>query len=93
MLKRFLPLLFLISLATGLSGCYHQQVIVDTNYNASKSMPDYQSTYFHILGLFGISNDVTLNEVCPNGAGVVENKTLITINVLTIEQLAVYCKN
>ena len=91
MLKRILMMLTLASIL-GLTGCFHSQVVVDSGYNAAKSTPDHNATYFHIIGLVGIGNTVTLNEVCPNGAGLVENKTIFSINAVTIEQLAVYCK-
>lgn len=92
MFKRVLMMLALLALTSGLTGCYHQQVVVDSDYNASKSTPDFQTTYFHIIGLLGISNTVDIGQVCPGGAGLTENRTVFYIGLVTIEQMAVYCK-
>ncbi|MEC9442039.1 MAG: hypothetical protein VYE40_13125 [Myxococcota bacterium] len=92
MLKRILLTLALLSLVSVTTGCYNQQVVADTNYNAAKSTPDFQGTTIHIIGLVGISNTATLNEVCPSGAGLVETKAFLASPVLSIGQMAVYCK-
>lgn len=92
MSKRILMMLTLLALGTGLSGCFHQQVVVDGQYNAAKTMPDHQATYFHIIGLVGIGHQTDLTSKCPNGAGLVENRTIFTINAVTISQSGVYCK-
>jgi len=92
MLKRICLTLSVLAMTMVMSGCFHQQVVVDTNYNASKTVPDYQTMYFHIIGLVGINNKVALNEVCPGGAGIVENKTFVNIYGVTFQQLSVYCK-
>ena len=85
-------MLAMLAMTSVMTGCFHQQVVVDSDYNASKTTPDYEATYFHILGLVGISNNVDLNQVCPGGTGLVENKTIITIQAVTIEKMGVYCK-
>ena len=91
MSKRIQLMLATLLMATALSGCYHNQVVVDGQYNAAKTTPDHQATYFHIIGIIGISNQVDLKQVCPSGAGVIENKTL-WFPAVTVQQLAVYCK-
>ena len=92
MFKRILMMLAVLAMTSVMTGCFHQQVVYDSDYNASKTMPDYEATYFHIIGLVGIGNQVDLNQVCPGGTGLVENKTIITSQAVTIEKLGVYCK-
>lgn len=92
MFKRILLMLTLLAATSLMAGCFHQQVVYDSEYNASKTMPDYQATYFHVVGIVGIGNQVDLNQVCPGGTGLVENKTFLTIQAVTIQQLSVYCK-
>lgn len=69
MLKRILTAFVLIGALTALSGCWHQQVVVDSDYDASKVTPDHQSIEVFILGIIGINNTVAVNDVCPQRRG------------------------
>ncbi len=100
MLKRILLMLTLLAATSLMTGCFHQQVVYDSEYNASKTMPDHQATSFHIIGLVGVNHQLDLNQLCPGGTGLVENKTLfaafvppfIASQVVSVEQVSVYCK-
>ena len=69
--KRILSMLALVGLVS-LTGCFHQQVVVDPAYDATKTTPDFQKNHIHILGAINLDNQVALEEVCPNGAAMVE---------------------
>ena len=86
MLKKTLATLALLSLVS-LSGCFHQQVIVDSGYDAAKTTPDFQKTHIHILGAINLENQAALDEICPNGAGMVENKTLFRSDAVVLPPL------
>lgn len=91
-IMRALLTLGLVIAMAGLTGCFKQQVVVDSNYNASKIEPNYTGLNVHIFGFIGISNKTNLSEVCPSGAGVVQNKTFL-YGFINIQQSAVYCSN
>jgi hypothetical protein len=84
MLKRTTLFALLLVCLAGLTGCFHQQVIVDPAYDASKTVPDFTRTHVHVLGLINLDNQINLDEVCPSGAGMVENKTLFRSDAVFI---------
>ncbi len=101
MSKHLIPMFALCLTLCLMTGCFHQQVIVDSDYQASRTMPDYQELSFQFFGLIGVNNKVSLNEVCPGGAGMLEKKALFIVNVpppifpirvFAVEQIGVYCK-
>ncbi|MEC9442036.1 MAG: hypothetical protein VYE40_13110 [Myxococcota bacterium] len=65
-----------------LTGCFKQQVIVDSSYESAKMLPDFEKTHIHVLGVINLDGRVNLEDVCPNGAGMVENKTLFRSDAL-----------
>lgn len=91
MLKRILLMLALLGVVSVMTGCFHAQIITDKNYNAAKSTPDFTTNTFHIIGLIGVGADINLSEICPNGTGLVENKTIFK-PLLGMEKVNVYCK-
>ena len=82
MLERKIIIALAIICLVSLSGCFKQQVIVDPAYDATKTTPDFQKNHIHILGAINLDNQVALEEVCPNGAAMVENKTLFRSDAL-----------
>ena len=84
--KRILSMLALVGLVS-LTGCFHQQVVVDPAYDATKTTPDFQKNHIHILGAINLDNQVALEEVCPNGAAMVENKTLFHSDTVLLPPL------
>ena len=91
-MTRFVLTIFFMCALPPLSGCFHQQVVVDPGYNAAQATPDYTQTHFHILGLVGINNTAPLDALCPEGAGLVETVTYLGLFLVTIESHGVYCK-
>lgn len=102
-MKRIVTLLFLVSLAVPtLTGCYHNQIIVEKNYNASATEPDWHSGFamYLILGLIPLGNNpVDLTTACPQGAGIVEVKQTFVNGILnsliggilSFQDLKVFC--
>ena len=84
MLEKMTPIALLLVCLVGLSGCFKQQVIVDSGYNAAKTVPDFSRTHVHVLGLINLDNHINIDEVCPSGAGMVENKTLFRSDAILI---------
>ncbi len=82
MLERKIIIALAIMCLVSLSGCFKQQVIVDPSYGGAKMMPDFEQTHIHVLGVINLDNQVNLEDVCPNGAGMVENKTLFRSDAL-----------
>lgn len=102
-MKRLVTLVFLIALAVPtLTGCYHNQIIVEQNYNSSATEPDWHSGFAMYL-LYGLvplgENPVDLTTACPQGAGIVEVKQTflngilnsIIGPILSFQDLKVYC--
>lgn len=102
-MKRFVTLFLLIALAVPtLTGCFHNQIIVEKNYNASATEPDWQSS-FQMYLLFSLiplgDNPVDLTQACPQGAGIVEVKqsfvngllNSVIGGILSFQDLKVYC--
>lgn len=74
-MKRFMPLLFVVALLFPSVGCYHNQVIVQKDYNASATAPDYSEGFRMYLlgGLIPLADPVDADTVCPGaGFGIVE---------------------
>ena len=104
-MKRFVTLFLLIALAVPtLTGCYHNQIIVQENYNSSATAPDWESS-FQMYLLFGLiplgDNPVDLTSACPQGAGIVSvrqsfvNGLLNSVigAILSFQDVEVYCAN
>lgn len=91
-MKRLVVSLFLLALLVPATGCYNNKIITAPDYNPSKRVADETSVRLHLLGLVPLSGDVNLNQVCRDGAGVVETKFFINVSVLSIGQSKVYCR-
>ena len=74
-MKRLIFLACLVCLPLMTTGCWHNQIIVDKNYNAAATAPDYENDWhmYLIMGLIDLGGDVNLTEVCGDrGAGIIE---------------------
>ena len=91
-MKRKLAALVLLAALAPATGCYQDMIIVDSKYNPGKSLPDYTTTQFNLIGLVNLSGPVNITSVCQGGPGIVEVKTLFSIGVITFSQVGVYCK-
>lgn len=91
-MKRLAALFILLACMGSLTGCFHEQIIVNPNYDTSKTVPDVDELQIHIFGLVNLSGPVNLNQVCPNGADRVASKMLFNFNILTFSKAQVYCK-
>jgi len=77
-MKRLATLILLVGLmAPTLSGCFHNQIIVEKNYNSSATEPDWRSGWqmYLLMGLIPLGeNPIDMTQACPQGAGIVEVK-------------------
>lgn len=66
------------------SGCYSHTY--RTGLRPAQQDADHQAWQHHLIaGLFTLSSDVQLNEICPNGAAVIHNRmTFVNILVAAI---------
>ena len=74
-MKRILPFLFVLALLVPSVGCYHNQIIVQQDYNASATAPDYSEGFrmYLLAGLIPLADPVDADTVCPGkGFGLVE---------------------
>lgn len=92
-MKRLAAMFILLVCMTSLTGCFHQKVIVNSNYDTSKTTPDVDNLQIHLFGLVNLSGNVNLNKVCRKGADRVESKMLFNIGLLTFTKAQVYCRN
>lgn len=92
MMNRIIMLLLLVALALPALGCYHNQVIMAPDYDPSVDIADEEDLRLHLFGLFPLQQDVNLQEVCANGAGVVESRVLFRIGIVDFSQTRTYCK-
>jgi hypothetical protein len=90
MKRLMLSALLMLSMA-GLTGCYKDMIVVDKGYNPAKAVPDFESGRLYIFG-FGIGEPVSLNQVCPSGAGIIQVKTLFFVSIFGYSKDIVYCK-
>ncbi len=91
-MKRIALMISLALLLLGVTGCYKDMVIVDTNYDARSSVPTQEYTRIDLLGLVNFSPDIDLDRVCPNGTGIVRNQTTAFLLLLTVHKTEVFCK-
>lgn len=76
-MKRFYTLILLVGLMLPLTGCFHNQIIVEKNYNSSATQPDWRKGFqaYALLGLIPLGeNPIDMSQACPQGAGIVEVK-------------------
>lgn len=90
MKRLMLSALLMLSMA-GLSGCYKDMIVADKGYNPAKSVPDFETGRVSIFG-FGLGDPVSLSQVCPGGAGIIQVKTLFFIGIIGYSKDIVYCK-
>lgn len=103
-MKRLATLILLVGLlAPALSGCFHNQIIVQDNYNASATEADWSKGWqtYLLWGLIPLGeNPINVNQACPQGAGIVEVKQtflnglvsgLALGGLFSFQSVAVYC--
>jgi hypothetical protein len=102
-MKRIITLIFLVALTVPtLTGCYHNQIIVSDNYNASATEPDWRSGFqmYLLAGLIPLGeNPVMLDQACPQGAGLIEVKqsfvngllNSLVGTIISFQDVSVYC--
>jgi hypothetical protein len=75
-MKRLATLALLVGLMMPMTGCYHNQIIVQKDYDASGTV-DYENPWemYLIAGLIPMGGTIDLAQVCPNGAGLIEVQT------------------
>lgn len=92
-MKKFIPMLFILALVLPSLGCFHNRVIVSPDYNPSKTTPDHEAIFIHLFSIIPLSSNVDLNQVCPNGAGIVEHRGLLYGQLpIDFGQVRVYCQ-
>lgn len=102
-MKKLSTLFLLVALTVPtLTGCFHNQIIVEKNYNASATQPDWANNWrtYLLFGLVPLSSEpIGMTEVCPQGAGIVETKKSflngllsgILVNILSFEEAKITC--
>ena len=103
-MKRFSTLILLVGLLMPLTGCFHNQIIVEKNYNSSATEPDWRSGWqaYALAGLIPLGNNpIDMAQACPQGAGIVEVKMSFVnglVNALigffvSFQDVAITCAN
>jgi hypothetical protein len=104
-MKRFYALILLVGLMMpALSGCYHNQIIVEKNYNSSATEPDFRNGWqmYLLAGLIPLGdNPIDMTQACPQGAGIVEVKQSFVnglVNrligfILSFQDVSITCAN
>ena len=103
-MKRLATLILLVGLlAPTFSGCYHNQIIVEKNYNSSATEPDWSKGWqmYLLYGLIPLGdNPIDMRQACPQGAGIVEVKKnflnglvggIILGGLLSFQEVNIYC--
>ncbi len=98
-MKRMKSLLSVLLCAALLSGCYHDVIVMDANYDPSKRVPDADRMQVHLInGLINVSGEVDLDATCgQRGAGLAETKTNFNLGffgwgLISFGSMKVYCK-
>jgi len=102
-MKRISTLILLVGLLLPMTGCFHNQIIVEKNYNSSATEPDWRNGWQAYL-LFGLvplgNNPIDMTQACPQGAGIVEVKqsfvnglvsTLLLGGIVAFQDVAITC--
>ena len=104
-MKRLATLILLVGLlAPTFSGCYHNQIIVEKNYNSSATAPDWSNSWqmYLLAGLIPLGeNPIDMRSACPQGAGIVEVKqnfvnglvNRLIGTILSFQEVSIYCAN
>lgn len=92
-MKKLVMILALVAIALGSTGCMHNRVVMSPEYDPSKEYPDHDRLTVHVLGIIPINGVVNLERECPNGAGVVENRTFFGIWGISFSQARVFCNS
>lgn len=89
-MKKLMMIVALVAIALGSTGCFHNKVIMSPDYDPAATEPDAEAISFHLFGILAlVGGSVDLDEVCPAGAGVVEDRLFIA----GIGQTRIFCKN
>lgn len=104
-MKRFCTLILLVGLTLPLTGCFHNQIIVEKNYSSSATEVDWRNGWQSYL-LYGLvplgNNPIDMTQVCPQGAGIVEVKQsfvnglvsmLLLGGFVSFQNVAITCAN
>ena len=62
-MKRLATLFILLSMVATLTGCFKERVILNTQYDTSKTTPDHSVTQIWIIGLVNVSGDNNLENL------------------------------
>ena len=76
-MKKLATLFLVLALVAPMTGCYHNTIITQPDYNAAAVAPDYENDFnmFLIAGLIPLDEPILLNQVCAGtGAGIVETE-------------------
>ena len=100
-MKRLIAILFVFALVAPMTGCFHNQIMVDPNYNPSQTTPDFEHGWqIHLIGLIDLSGPVELTQVCPQGAGLLEvERTFVNglvtaiVPLVSFQTRRVYCQS
>ena len=80
------------------SACYHVEVVTDARHlsPSGTAYPNSETMAVHIFGIISVNNRMNLDQICPQGVGMVEAKTILqfqwfTSLPITLERMSVYC--
>lgn len=76
-MKRFYALILLVALSLPMTGCFHNQILVEPNYNSGATQADWHNGWqlYALAGLIPLGqNPIDLATICPQGVGLVETK-------------------
>lgn len=91
-MKRLLiSLVLVVALAVVSSGCFHNRIVTSPEYDPGQTTPDHEELRLHVIGLVPLGSPVNLDDVCPQGAGVVETRFFLNLSVFSIGQARVHC--
>lgn len=94
-MRRSILVFALAAIVLGQSACYKDMIIVDKNYDPSRSTPDradVELSHTDILGIIPLTGPVNLRGVCKGkGAGIVQVKTNVFLGIVNFHKSYIYC--
>ena len=90
-MKRLLALMALVTVCASTTGCFHEQIIMNPNYNANVTTPDVSETQITVIGLVNVSGDVDLKATCQNGVDRASSKVLFDLGIVAFRKAEVFC--
>ncbi len=73
------------------TGCFKTTVVVSPDYDPTQEIPNVEELRLHLFDLIPLGSPIDMGRACPNGAGIVETRFLVTIEIISISQVRVYC--